>query len=81
MRSELENLITLILIICLHYFKALPLATLLSVKMKQPMLIRRKEAKGYGTKKLIEGKFESGETCLIIEDVVTTGSSVLSTLR
>ena len=37
----------------------------------------RKEAKTYGTGKLIEGPFQKGDRVVVIEDVITTGSSAL----
>ena len=37
----------------------------------------RKEAKGHGTGKLVEGPLEPGMTVVIVDDVVTTGGSSL----
>jgi orotate phosphoribosyltransferase len=37
----------------------------------------RKEAKGHGTGKFVEGPIESGQRVVIVEDVVTTGGSSL----
>jgi orotate phosphoribosyltransferase len=37
----------------------------------------RKEAKQHGTGKFVEGPFQTGESLVIVEDVVTTGGSSL----
>lgn len=67
--------------ICGVPYSGLVIASALCATHHQPMLIKRKEAKEYGTKKMIEGVFKHSDTCLVIEDIITTGQSILETTR
>ncbi|MFA7238112.1 MAG: orotate phosphoribosyltransferase [Phycisphaeraceae bacterium] len=45
-----------------------------------PTFVVRKAAKEHGTRKLIEGPLQSGMSVVIVDDVVTTGSSILQAI-
>ena len=59
----------------------IPWASFLAYKLKMPMIYVRNEAKDHGKKKLIEGRLSKDERVLVIEDLVSTGSSVINTIK
>lgn len=67
-------------LICGVPYAALPMATAMSLESYIPLIIKRKEAKQYGTKKILEGIFTTGQNCLLVEDVITSGASLLETI-
>jgi len=56
---------------------AVPLVVAVALATGRPYVIVRKEPKDHGTQELIEGEVQPGERYVIVEDVATTGGSVL----
>ncbi len=68
-------------LICGVPYAALPMATAMSLDSAIPLIVKRKESKGYGTKKMLEGIFSEGQTCVLVEDVITSGKSLVETIE
>lgn len=49
-------------------------------KIVYPLVVR-KEIKNHGTQKRIEGYFQKVKTCLVVDDVITTGGSTLKAVE
>lgn len=60
---------------------AVPIATAISLEANIPLLMIRKEKKSYGTSKLIEGELVEGDEVIVVEDVTTTGGSLLKAIK
>ena len=59
----------------------IPWAAWLSQKLKKPMVYVRIETKDHGKENLVEGKIEEGKSYLVVEDLVSTGSSSINTIN
>jgi orotate phosphoribosyltransferase len=60
---------------------AIPIVTAVSIESTIPMLMIRKSKKGYGTSELIEGDLQNGDRVIVLEDVTTTGNSLIKAVK
>jgi orotate phosphoribosyltransferase len=58
----------------------LPLATAVCLATDTPLIYPRKTAKSYGTGKGIEGAFQIGQTAVVLDDLITSGDSILQAI-
>lgn len=62
-------------------YAALPIGSAVALVTNRPLIYPRREAKGYGTQRLIEGAWAAGERVVVLDDLVTTGASKLEAIR
>jgi len=58
-----------------------PIAVSLSLSTGKPYTIFRKPGRSHGVKETFVGKITKGERVLVVEDVTTTGSSVMKVIK
>jgi len=59
----------------------IPHAAWLADRLNKPMVYIRSKAKGHGKKNRIEGVAKAGQSALIIEDLISTGGSVINAVE
>ena len=62
-------------------YAALPIGTAVALNINKPLIYPRKEVKAYGLGRSIEGYFEAGDSSVVIEDLITSGGSVLKAIE
>jgi orotate phosphoribosyltransferase len=60
---------------------AVLLGAAVSLELDLPLVLVRKEAKAYGTRRAIEGVLEPGDRVTVIEDVLTSGGEAIRAIE
>jgi len=55
--------------------------SVVAFKIKKPLVYVRKEKKEYGREKRVEGFFKPGSDTLILDDIITSGNSIINTAK
>ncbi len=56
-------------------YAALPIGTAVALATGRPLIYPRKEVKPYGTGQAVEGHFRTGETVVVLDDLISSGGS------
>jgi uridine monophosphate synthetase len=64
-------------VLAAYPYAALPIGTAIALHSGWPLIYPRKTAKSYGTGKQVEGRWEVGQKAVVIEDLITSGDSIL----
>lgn len=59
----------------------IPWAAWIAQKMNKPMIFVRSESKDHGKENMVEGKLEEGKKYIVVEDLISTGTSSLNTIN
>ena len=60
---------------------SIPWAALIAAKLKKPMVYIRKAVKDHGRENMIEGGLKQGQSVLVVEDLISTGKTSLSSVE
>jgi uridine monophosphate synthetase len=62
-------------------YAALPIATAIGLEMGRPVIYPRREAKDYGTRAVVEGDYQAGQTAVVIDDLTSTGETKIESIE
>lgn len=62
-------------------YAGLPIGVAMSLESGVPLVYPRKETKGYGTQRQIEGAYEAGDRVLVVDDVITSGGAKIEAIE
>jgi orotate phosphoribosyltransferase len=81
MLTQIEPLIATTDVIAGTATAGIPHAAWLADRLDKPMVYVRSKPKAHGQKNQIEGKLKAGQRVLVIEDLISTGNSVINAVR